>query len=112
MVTPGNSKRSEPMRWRMGGQSQNVEDRRGSGGGLGGGGLGGGMPRIPMGGRARAGGIGGLGLIVIILLMLLFGVDPSMLLQGNLGGAPTYTPGDNSMIQTGSDDELKQFSAS
>jgi predicted metalloprotease len=65
-----------------------------------------------MGGRARAGGIGGFGLIVIIVLMLLFGVDPSMLLQGNLGGAPTYTPGDNSMIQTGSDDELKQFSAS
>ena len=103
------------MRWRMGRQSQNVEDRRGSSGGFGGGlggGLGGGMPRIPMGGRARAGGIGGFGLIVIIVLMLVFGVDPSMLLQGNMSGAPTYTPGDNSMIQTGSDDELKQFSAS
>jgi uncharacterized protein len=101
------------MRWRMGRQSQNVEDQRGSGGGFGGGlggGLGGGMPRIPMGGRARAGGIGGFGLIVIVVLMLIFGVDPSMLMQG--GGAPTYTPGDNSMIQTGSDDELKQFSAS
>jgi predicted metalloprotease len=31
-------------------------------------------------------------------------------LQGNLG-APTYQPGDESAIQSGSEDELKQFSA-
>src|SRR5262245_44399613 len=93
------------MRWRMGRQSQNIEDRRGSGGG----GFGGGMPRMPMGGR-RAGGIGGFGLIVIVVLALLFGFDPSQLLQGNLGGS-TYRPGDESMIQNGTDDELKQFSA-
>ncbi|HVR65333.1 MAG TPA: neutral zinc metallopeptidase [Verrucomicrobiae bacterium] len=97
------------MRWRMGRQSQNVEDLRGSGGGFGGG-MGGGMPRMPMGSGRRAGGIGGLGLIVIVVLALLFGFDPSQLLQGNLG-APTYQPGDESMIQNGSDDELKQFSA-
>jgi predicted metalloprotease len=96
------------MRWRMGRQSQNIEDQRGSGGGFGGG-MGGGMPRMPMGGR-RAGGIGGLGLIVIVVLALLFGFDPSQLLQGNLG-APTYQPGDESAIQSGSEDELKQFSA-
>jgi uncharacterized protein len=98
------------MRWRMGRQSQNVEDRRGSGGFGGGMGGGMGMPRIPMGGR-RAGGIGGFGLIVIIVLGLLFGFDPSMLLQGNLGGGSAYVPGDNSMIQSGSEDELKQFSS-
>ena len=98
------------MRWRMGRQSQNVEDRRGSGGGFGGG-LGGGMPRMPMGGGRRAGGIGGLGLIVIVVLALIFGFDPSQLLQGNLGGSPTYQPGDESAIQSGSDDELKQFAA-
>jgi predicted metalloprotease len=28
-----------------------------------------------------------------------------------MGGAPSYAPGDNSAIQSGSDDELKQFSA-
>jgi len=98
------------MRWRMGRQSQNVDDRRGSGGGFGGG-LGGGMPRIPMGGGRRAGGIGGFGLIVVIILALIFGFDPSALLQGNLGGGSSYQPGDDSMIQSGSDDELKQFSS-
>jgi predicted metalloprotease len=97
----------------MGRQSQNVEDRRGAGG-LGGGGfgggLGGGMPRMPMGGR-RAGGIGGFGLIVIIVLALIFGFDPSMLLQGNMGGTPAYVPSDNATTQGRSEDELKQFSS-
>ncbi|MBP6015041.1 MAG: neutral zinc metallopeptidase [Alphaproteobacteria bacterium] len=50
-------------------QSENVEDRRGQSGG-----------RMPMG---RAGGIGGLGLIVVVILALVFGVDPRQLL-GNL----------------------------
>ncbi|MFM9862416.1 MAG: neutral zinc metallopeptidase [Micropepsaceae bacterium] len=45
-------------------QSENVEDRRGKGGGM------------PMG---RAG-VGGLGLIVIVVLALIFGVDPSQFL--------------------------------
>jgi len=65
---------------------------------------------MPMGGGRRAGGIGGLGLIVIVVLALIFGFDPSQLLQGNLGGS-TYRPGGDSMIQSGSDDELKEFSA-
>lgn len=50
-------------------QSENVEDRRGQSGG-----------RMPMG---RAGGIGGLGLIVVVILALVFGVDPRQLL-GNI----------------------------
>lgn len=53
-------------------QSENVEDRRGQRG------------RIPGGGA----GIGGLGLIVVVVLALFFGVDPRQLL-GGLEGAGT-----------------------
>ena len=49
------------MRWTMGRQSDNVEDRRGVG-----------VPLI-------AG--GGIGSLVIVLLALFFGVDPTVLLQ-------------------------------
>jgi hypothetical protein len=55
------------MRWQMGRRSANVEDRRGAG------------PASPLGrGGVR---IGGLGLVVVVVAMLL-GVDPSLLLQG------------------------------
>ncbi|WP_424812134.1 KPN_02809 family neutral zinc metallopeptidase [Roseococcus sp. YIM B11640] len=60
-------------------ESANVEDRRGQG--YGGGGMGG----IPLG---RAGGIGGFGLVAIIVLSLLFGVDPGVVLSGLDGSAP------------------------
>jgi len=54
--------------------SENVEDRRGEG--YGGGGFGGGFgPRMVFGG-------GGLGLVVVLVLSLFFGVDPSQLLNG------------------------------
>lgn len=62
-------------------ESANVEDRRG-GGGFGGGGGG-----ISLGG---AGGIGGLGLVAVVVISLLFGVDPRVILGGlEEGGAPT-----------------------
>jgi predicted metalloprotease len=53
--------------------SENVEDRRGAFGGYG--------PHLAVGG-------GGLGLVGIIILSLLFGVDPSQLLNGGDTGAP------------------------
>jgi hypothetical protein len=59
--------------------SDNVEDRRGEDGGGGFGGFGG--PRMVFGG-------GGLGLVVILVLSLFFGVDPSQLLNGSVGPAP------------------------
>ena len=60
--------------------SDNVEDRRGEDSG--GGGFGGfGGPRMVFGG-------GGLGLVVILVLSLFFGVDPSQLLNGSVGPAP------------------------
>ncbi|HET7085174.1 MAG TPA: neutral zinc metallopeptidase [Rhizomicrobium sp.] len=61
--------------------SDNVEDRRGED--YGGGGFGGFGPRMMFGG-------GGLGLVVILLLSLFFGVDPSQLLNG--GPAPEPRP--------------------
>src|SRR5262249_8927840 len=51
------------MRWDMGRRSENIEDRRGVG------------PPIAIAG-------GGLGTVVLIVLALFFGVDPSVLLQG------------------------------
>jgi len=54
-------------------ESQNVEDRRGQGGGFGGG-MGGGR-----GGGIAVGGIGG---VVLLVIALLLGVDPSVILGG------------------------------
>lgn len=58
------------MRWKTGRRSQNVEDRRGAG-----------MSR-----RASIGG-GGIGILVLALVAMYFGVDPSVVLQG--AGGPT-----------------------
>lgn len=87
------------MRWRMGRRSANIQDQRG----LGRGGFGG------MGGRGA--GIGGIGLVIVVVLALVFGVDPAVLLQG---GGPAYEestyqqpglPGD------GASDEMRDFVA-
>jgi predicted metalloprotease len=53
------------MKWREGRKSENVEDRR--------------SLRLPGG---AAGGIGGIGLIVILLISMYMGVDPSQYIQG------------------------------
>jgi predicted metalloprotease len=126
------------MRWRGQKQSQNVEDRRGQRRGFGfpfpGRGDRGGGFRFPSrGGPPRRGGsIGIVGVLVIVGLMLFFGIDPSVLMQGggSGGGAgfpditmPQQRPdatrvpqrrGQASDIQrpkTGADDDLKGFVA-
>ena len=53
------------MKWRMERKSENIEDRRST--------------RIPGG---AAGGIGGIGLILILLVSMYMGVDPSQFIQG------------------------------
>ena len=63
------------MQWRGRRESSNVEDRRRTGGG----------------GAARVGGIGGAGAIVVFLIAMFLGVDPSQLL--GTGGVETGTPG-------------------
>ena len=64
------------MLWRDGRRSDNIEDQRGAGGGFGGGGI------------RMGGGIGGIGLLIVIVGALFFGVDPSQLLQQIEGGSP------------------------
>jgi uncharacterized protein len=84
------------MRWQGGRHSQNVEDRRGSGG-MGIPGLGGGM--------RRGGGIG-IGTIVIAMLAAwLLGINPLTLLGVLEGGGPAVEqsqPGDPSASRPGS----------
>lgn len=66
------------MKWEGGRQSDNVEDRRGDGGG-GGGGRGSGMAK------------GGIGVILIAVVAMFLGLDPSMVL-GLLGGGGQTAP--------------------
>jgi predicted metalloprotease len=80
------------MRWRGQRESENVEDRRGEKGGFG-------FPfprggvRFPSGGGGSGGGggIGIVGLLVILGLMLFFGVDPSVIMQGGGPGSDAST---------------------
>ena len=73
-----------------GDESSKIEDRRsegGSFGGSGGGGMGGGGGGFPI----RLG--GGLGTVAVIVIALLFGVDPMALLGGSGGGGTSsYAP--------------------
>lgn len=80
------------MRWRGQKESQNVEDRRGQGGGFGFPFPGGGGRRFPGGssGGRGGGGIGILGILIILGLMLFFGVDPRVILQGPSGSEGTF----------------------
>ena len=66
------------MKWEGGRQSDTVEDRRGDGGG-GGGGRGGGMAK------------GGIGVILIAVVAMFLGLDPSMVLGLLGGGGQTAT---------------------
>jgi len=61
------------MRWQMGRRSQNIEDRRG-------------MAPVGMGRGAKAGGIGGAGILVLALIAMLLGVNPLTILSGIPGG--------------------------
>ena len=63
------------MQWRGRRESSNIEDRR----------------RIGGGGAARVGGIGGAGAIIVFLIAMFLGVDPSQLL--GTGGVDPGTPG-------------------
>ena len=95
------------MLWRGGRQSENIEDRRGEGGFSTG--MRGGM-RFPIGGRA--GGLGGLGLVALVLLGLFFGVDPSVLLDLGGGTPSSYVPSSPEPRTTqapGAPDETREF---
>jgi predicted metalloprotease len=84
--------------------SRNIEDRRGMGGGFG---MPGGGMRIPIGGR---GGIGIGGIIVLLLLWLVFGINPLELLSGGGVQIPRQT---ETQTRTGevANDQMKDFVA-
>jgi hypothetical protein len=86
------------MRWQMGRRSQNVEDRRGMG---------------PVGMRrgAKAGGIGGLGLVVLALIAMLLGVNPLTILSGvqDVGLGPPPEIGQRQEGSPPANDEAGQF---
>jgi predicted metalloprotease len=77
-----------------GDESSNIEDRRGDGGGFGGGGFGGGgfggggIP-IPLGGGLFR---GGFGLIAIVVIALILGINPLTLLTGMTEGPGYVAP--------------------
>jgi predicted metalloprotease len=93
------------MRWQLGRRSQNIEDRRDEP-------MARGFPLprgIPMSRGARRGGLGGLGLIILFLIMLFFGVDPRLLFQG---GTTTNVPySEAPETAPPADDEAAQFVA-
>lgn len=103
------------MRWKGRRQSDNVEDRRGQGGGQAGGiGRGGGRIRIPVG-SGRSVGLGGGGISTIVILVVLFlvlkaiGIDPLQVLTGD-GFDQATTPGQEQVSGgTPADDEMIQF---
>ena len=101
------------MRWRQGERSDNVEDRRGQGGG----GFGfprrsGGGFRLPTGGRRGGMGIGTL--IIIGLVIWFLGGDIGQILgPGGIGGSVSpqqqQQSGPTTRIPQGRADEMKQF---
>jgi len=88
--------------------SDNIEDRRGGGGGMGFPGGRGGF-RVPVGGRR--GGIGIGGLILVLAVMWLLGANPLDILTGG-GGMQVPQQQPSGPTQTSAqDDELKDFTA-
>jgi predicted metalloprotease len=80
------------MRWQMGRRSDNIEDQRGA----------------PVGRGAAVG--GGIGTLVLVLLAMYFGVDPSVILQGTDPGGSTPAPSVQQQPQRAAgDDQLKDF---
>jgi len=80
------------MRWQMGRRSDNVEDRRG----------------IGVGGVALG---GGLGTIILVVIALFLGVDPSVLLQGGDTSVSTAPPAIERRAPSPEEDQLKDFAA-
>ena len=77
------------MRWQLGRRSDNIEDRRG----------------MPVGRGAAVG--GGIGTLVLVLLAMYFGVDPSVILQGTDPGDSRSAP--SVQQRPGGDDQLRDF---
>ena len=79
------------MRWQMGRRSDNIEDQRG----------------MPVGRGAVVG--GGIGTVVLVLLALWFGVDPSVVLQGADPGDSRSAPSAPQQRAPAGDEPLRDF---
>jgi len=82
------------MRWRGERQSDNVEDRRG----------------MSVSRGAKVGGISGLGLVAIVVVSLLLGVDPTTILQQVGQSLPSSTTVEES-AQPAANDDMRNFVA-
>lgn len=92
------------MRWKGRRQSSNVEDRRGRSGGFGG-------VRIPMP-RRRGGKISVWTIIIGLVAVFVFKVDPIQVLSMLAGGGMTTSTSYETPVQpSGKNDEMKQFIA-
>ncbi len=84
------------MKWRQGRRSANIEDRRGGG--------------IPRG--VRIGGLGGFGLLAVIVIAVLLGVDPTQLLQDvPVSNVPASRGMEDAGPPSGADNELSEMVA-
>jgi predicted metalloprotease len=101
------------MDWRGQRQSGNIEDRRGGGGGSGGFGGGGPRMRLPIGGGGGGLGIGGV--VVVLIIAWLTGINPLSLLDGSFdsgsGGGFTQGPEQSSGRAGTPSDEQGKFVA-
>ena len=86
------------MKWTPGGVSQNVEDRRGEGGGGGFRGFGGGGMRFGLG-----------GIVVLLVLSLIFKQNLFQLLDPNAAGGVTPSSGGGPVQSSASEDTLVRF---
>jgi len=80
------------MRWQMGRRSDNIEDRRGIGDG-----------GVAVG--------GGIGTVVLVLVALFLGVDPSVVLQGGGPDMSTAPPAVERRAPPSDEDRVKDFVA-
>lgn len=97
------------MEWRGRRQSDNIEDRQGQSGGM----RSGPGFRIPIGGGGRGGGIGIGGLVMILIVCAVLGINPLTLLSGGDIGFDEGSSGSQQQQVPGSaaDDEMRAFVA-
>jgi len=83
------------MRWRGERESDNVEDRRG----------------MSMSRGVKVGGIGGLGLVAVVVISMLLGVDPTVLLQGIPNMQDSSVSVDRQIRSPAANDDMRKFVA-
>lgn len=97
------------MEWRGRRQSDNIEDRQGQSGGM----RSGPGFRIPIGGGGRGGGIGIGGLVMILIVCAVLGINPLTLLSGGDIGFDEGSSGSQQqqVPRSAADDEMRAFVA-